>query len=358
MAEKLNLKNEYIFISYSSKNEKLAKKICDELEKKGNRCFFAPRDIMGGKGYAGEIIKAIDRCNTLLMIMTQVAVDSHQVLLEINAAVARNKKIIPLQFENVILNDDMKYYLGVSQRIDFRGKSFQEEITGIEQILETRDKHESGNAAEIKIKGTNMKALEDLIAQGISVDQIAMREIEIDYLCIPKERFTINEEMEGTLDDWRHGIECMEYETSACLVKNDIIIGYCDIFPVRKDAYEKLIGGECVIRDDMIDVYGFGGLFPAYIAMIGLIPEEEGHANYYLMFDWIFEHIAYWRKKNIALSSIAVSVYSEMLERFVEKIGFHCIGKNPVGGKIYEVDYEELICSSAVRYRYSHLELG
>ncbi|WP_034447827.1 toll/interleukin-1 receptor domain-containing protein [Butyrivibrio sp. AE2032] len=357
MADTINLKNEFIFISYSFKDKTIAKRVIAELEKKGNRCFFAPRDVTPGRGYAGEIIKAIEKCNTFVLIMTQSAVDSHQVLREINAAVSRNKTIIPLKFEDVVLNDDLQYYLGVSQWIDFRGKDYKEKIGGIESIIEDKNQSESEDVPEIKNKGTYVKPLEELLADGVSVDYIAMREIEIDYLCIPAEKFKMNEEMEGTLDDWRHAIECMEYETSACLVKDDVIIGYCDIYPVKKEAYKELVNGECIIRDDMIEVYGFGGVFPAYIAMIGISPEYEGYSNYYLMFDWLFEHIAYWKKKNIILSSIAISVYSDMLESFVVKLGFRQVGTNPVGGKIYEVKYDELMESSAVKYRYADLGL-
>ena len=358
MPNTISLNNEYIFISYSFKDKAIATGICNELESHGNHCFIAPRDVTPGRGYAGEIIKAIERCNTMVLIMTQSAVDSHQVLRELNAAVSRNKTIIPLKFEDVELNDDYKYYLGVSQWIDMRGKGYKDEISGIKSIIETNTKNVSDQVEIESKKGTYVKSLEDLLAEGVSVDYIAMRELEIDYLCIPAEKFKMNEEMEGTLDDWRHAIECTEYETSACLLKDGVIIGYCDIYPLKQDSYQSLVNGEMIIRDDMIDVYGFGGVFPAYIAMIGIPPEYEGHANYYLMFDWLFDHIAYWKKKNVILSSIAISVYSDMLESFVQKLGFKQVSLNPVGGKVYEVQFDDLQNSSAVQSRYSYLGLN
>ncbi len=357
MADTINLKNEYIFISYSSKDEKIAKNVTVELEKNGNRCFFAPRDVTPGRGYAGEIIKAIEKCSSFVLIMTQSAVDSHQVLREINAAVSRNKTIIPLKFEDVALNDDLKYYLGVSQWVDFRGKDFKGKIGGIESIIESKNQIDAQVISRVKNKGTCVKPLEQLLAEGVSVDYIAMREIEIDYLCIPRDRFKMTEEAEGSLEDWRHAIECMEYETSACLLKDDVIIGYCDIYPLKQEAYKSLVSGEGIIRDDMIEVYGFGGTYPAYIAMIGISPEFEGHSNYYLMFDWLFSHIAYWKQNKIQLSSIAISVYSDMLGDFVEKLGFHQVSTNPVGGKVYEVEYNELLKSPAVNCRYADLDL-
>lgn len=357
MTTGIDLRNEYIFISYCFEDHEIANKVCEELESNGSKCFIAPRDIAPGHGYAGEIIKAINQCNTLVLIMTQLAVDSHQVLREINAAVSRNKTIIPIKFEDVELTDDLKYYLGVSQWIDATDGVYQDELIGIEDIIENNSQSVSKDVPIVNQKGTCVKSLEELLNSGVSVDYIAMRELELDYLCIPSEKFKMNEDMEGSLDDWRHAIECMEYETSACLVKDGLIIGYCDIYPVKQDAYVKLVKGECIIRDEMIEVYGFGGEFPAYIAMIGITPEYEGYANYYLMFDWLFEHIAYWKKKNIILSSLAISVYSDMLESFVKKLGFQFVSYNPVGGKVYEVKYEDLMGSSAVKFRYAGLGL-
>ncbi len=357
MSEKLLIKNEDIFISYSSKDEKRAIDICNELEKNGNSCFFAKRDIQPGKAYAGEIIKAIEKCSTFVLILTQSSVNSHQVLREINAAVARNKLIVPLRFENVELTDDLKYYLGVSQWIDIQGDDYRDEISEVSKIIDDKSHAKSEDVSEIVYKGVTMENLESMISDGFSIDQIAMREIEIDYLCIPSEKFKMNETMEGTLEDWKYAVEHTEYETSACLIKNDTVIGYCDMYPVKQKAYEQLVNGECIIREDMIDVYGFGGTFPVYIAMIGIIPSEEGHANYFRVFDWIFEHIAYWRKKHIRISEIAISVYSDMLETFVEKLGFRYVGLNPVGGKIYKTDYNSLMNTTAVLYRYANLDL-
>ena len=44
-----------VFISHSSKDKKLADRICDELEERGISCRIAPRDITPGKEWAGEI---------------------------------------------------------------------------------------------------------------------------------------------------------------------------------------------------------------------------------------------------------------------------------------------------------------
>jgi hypothetical protein len=351
------LRGEYIFLSYSSKNEEQARDVLNSLEKNGNKCFFAPRDIKPGQGYAGEIIRAIERCSTVVLIMTQAAVDSVQVLREINAAVSRGKLVVPLKFEDVELSDDMKYYLGVSQWVEVEGEDYDDEVAEINNQISNIQIVENPIINE-ELSGVHMIEVEALLEKGYTPEQIAMRELEIDYLSIPSERYTITEEYEGTLEDWVYALKHSEYETTACLVKDGNIIGYTEIYPLKEDSYNELISGESIIRDNMIDIYCFGGEYPAYISLVGLIPDEESQANYLKLFDWLFEHISYWRSKHIYLTKIGISVYSDMVEAFVEKLGFTFAGLNPVKGKIYEVMYEDLINSDAVRYRYGKLDLG
>ena len=42
----------HIFISHSSEDSELAKKLCGMLEAEGHKCFIAPRDIRSGYEYA------------------------------------------------------------------------------------------------------------------------------------------------------------------------------------------------------------------------------------------------------------------------------------------------------------------
>ncbi len=357
MNNPINISGEYIFISYSTQNTAQAVEVLEALEKNNNHCFYAPRDIKPGTGYAGEIIRAIERCSTFILILTKAAVESVQVLREINAAVSRGKLIIPLKYEDVELTDDLKYYLGVAQWVEVVG-DFDDEVLEVNTKISESNANRSERIVDSELSGYKMIEVEKLLESGFSPEEIAMREIEVDYLCIPADKYEMSEEYEGTLEDWVYAITHTEYETTACLVKDGEIIGYTEIYPLKKDSYEELLSGKSIIRDSMIDIYGFGGDFPAYISIIALRPDEESQANYFRMVDWLFEHIAYWRKKHINLTRIGISVYSDMVEEFVKKMGFEFMGLNPVKGKIYEVEYSNLINTFAIRSRYEKLELG
>ena len=48
-----------IFLSYSNKDEAIARLALEKLEAAGQRCWFAPRDVPPGEFYAGQIIQAL-----------------------------------------------------------------------------------------------------------------------------------------------------------------------------------------------------------------------------------------------------------------------------------------------------------
>lgn len=109
------------FLSYSSKDTEIAEKILEIIESAGNKCFYAPRDIAGGDNYAGTIMRELEPCTRVILVLSQNSNDSQQVIREINVAVNQNKKIVPIKIGQLKMSDDMTYYLGVCQIIDITG---------------------------------------------------------------------------------------------------------------------------------------------------------------------------------------------------------------------------------------------
>ena len=73
-----------VFISYSTKDKAVADAVCARLEQDNCRCWYAPRDIMPGADWAGSIIEAIEQSKVMVLIFTDFANESRQVLREIN----------------------------------------------------------------------------------------------------------------------------------------------------------------------------------------------------------------------------------------------------------------------------------
>lgn len=104
-----------VFICHSSKDAALAFSICEMLEKEGVKCWIAPRNIVGGKLYAEEIMDAIDNSAVVLVVFSQYANMSNHVMSEVNSAFNANKVIIPFRIDDSNMSRALNYYLNPSQ---------------------------------------------------------------------------------------------------------------------------------------------------------------------------------------------------------------------------------------------------
>ena len=339
-----------LFISYSTTNADVANFVVDRIEARGYKCFIAPRDIALGHDYAQEIINAISNSTAVLLVFSEEANRSGYVLREINSAVSRNKTIIPLRIENFIPSQAMEFYLGVTQWLDAYPQILDVHLDNVIAIL-NGIQNQNAQSKQVTFLEPQLVCIDDALNAGFSQKDIITREIELDYICITKDKFNMNDEIEGTFDDWSSALEEYEKDTSVLMVANDEIIGYCDFYPVNDEAYVDLISGKSIIRDNMIELYEFGGDFNAYIAMIVIAPQYASQKTYMMFVDWVLAHICDWKERDINLKNIGISIYSDMLEKFVVKLGFVYKGTNPAKGKIYEISCEDLLNNPLAKKR-------
>jgi uncharacterized protein YjbI with pentapeptide repeats len=74
------------FISYSTKDQEFADRLHADLQNRGVRCWFAPRDIHGGKKVHEQIDRAIQLHDRLLLILSEASMESEWVKTEIEKA--------------------------------------------------------------------------------------------------------------------------------------------------------------------------------------------------------------------------------------------------------------------------------
>ena len=79
------------FISYSTKDQDFAERLHAEFQDKGVRCWFAPRDVQGGRKLHEQIDRAIRLHDRLLLILSEHSMNSEWVNTEI--AQARQKEV-------------------------------------------------------------------------------------------------------------------------------------------------------------------------------------------------------------------------------------------------------------------------
>lgn len=104
-----------IFISYSSKDHRIAFSMCKYLEENNLSCWIAPRNILPGMNYGEALLSAIERSKIFILIFSSSSNSSPQVIREIERAVSKGIKIIPFKIENIPLLKSIEYFISPTQ---------------------------------------------------------------------------------------------------------------------------------------------------------------------------------------------------------------------------------------------------
>ncbi|NNJ72260.1 MAG: toll/interleukin-1 receptor domain-containing protein, partial [Enterobacterales bacterium] len=107
-----------IFISYSSKDGDIANKICEGLEAKQHHCWIAPRDINPGESYPSAIMRGLNECKVMLIIVSDNSILSRHVLNEVEQAFKSETAIIPVRIADIVPSGDLDYFLSLTQWFD------------------------------------------------------------------------------------------------------------------------------------------------------------------------------------------------------------------------------------------------
>jgi hypothetical protein len=91
----------FLFVSHVAENRAAAMEIVDELERRGTRCWIAPRDVRPGEPFDNEIADAIDACRGMVLIFSDLCNDSEYIRREVTVAGESHKPVIPFRIEDV-----------------------------------------------------------------------------------------------------------------------------------------------------------------------------------------------------------------------------------------------------------------
>jgi uncharacterized protein YjbI with pentapeptide repeats len=97
------------FISYSSADERFARRLFEDLQRKGIRCWFAPKDIKIGEKFRNSIDSGIRRREKLLLILSMNSLRSAWVEKEVEAAFDQEKEreepmLFPIRLDDAALS--------------------------------------------------------------------------------------------------------------------------------------------------------------------------------------------------------------------------------------------------------------
>lgn len=107
-----------IFISFASKDVKVALTLCSAIESRGFTCWVSARDIQPGDNFQVSIVQALRNAKVLLLVFTANSNTSEEMTKELALASQRKMIVIPLRAEDVAPSDAFAYEFATRQWID------------------------------------------------------------------------------------------------------------------------------------------------------------------------------------------------------------------------------------------------
>jgi tetratricopeptide (TPR) repeat protein len=106
------------FISHAKADAKKAQAIAEGLEKRGVKCWIAPRDVKAGRAYGDEIIRGIGSAQSFVLVLSKASNDSAFVAREVERAVSKKKPIFAVRIADVQPAPALELFISGTQWID------------------------------------------------------------------------------------------------------------------------------------------------------------------------------------------------------------------------------------------------
>jgi hypothetical protein len=137
-----------IFITYSSKDEKVARTICTALENRGLGCWISSRNVKPGQNFQEQIVKAIRAAKIMVLVFTANANNSNEIKKELALASQNNLVVIPVRIQDVPPNEAFAYEFATRQWIDLFGDWESSIARLVELIAAAIHDHHAGDPAK------------------------------------------------------------------------------------------------------------------------------------------------------------------------------------------------------------------
>ena len=117
-----------VFISYSSKDKRVADAVCAALEARGISCWIAPRDVPPGADWDEANVRAIASSRAMVLVFSARANESQQVRRKVNLAIERKVHVIAFRVEDVRPDGPLENSLGAAHWLDALTPPLEEHV--------------------------------------------------------------------------------------------------------------------------------------------------------------------------------------------------------------------------------------
>ena len=113
-----------IFISYSRKDSAHALALAEKLRLEGMEVWIDQHGLEAAAQWSKEIVEAVERCSAFVLLLSNESLLSKNVVRELSIASESDRRILPIEIEDITLPSAFKYQLAGIQRAqlsDFEG---------------------------------------------------------------------------------------------------------------------------------------------------------------------------------------------------------------------------------------------
>ncbi len=166
-----------VFLSHSSSEDKQTGVLCAKLEAAGIKCWRAPRDILPGQVWSEAIVKAIESSSALVVVFTNAANKSAQVLREVEIAAGNGLPLIPMRLEKIRPSNAMRYFLCVPHWLDAYEPPLEAHCDTLIEVIRGILLTPSGKAAGRTVSAQTYREPRDLNPGDLLFDRYVLDEI-------------------------------------------------------------------------------------------------------------------------------------------------------------------------------------
>ena len=128
--------NQHVFISHASVDKSVVDAIVARIESRGIKCWYAPRDIVGGASYGSAIVEAIKSAGVMVVVVSEASCQSSHVLSEVERAVHNGVHIIPFRIEALEQSGELEFFLSSRHWLDAVTPPLEKHISALCDSLE------------------------------------------------------------------------------------------------------------------------------------------------------------------------------------------------------------------------------
>ena len=159
-----------VFISYSSRNSKIANELVAMLEMNKIKCWIAPRDIIPGEVYPEAIMRGLNMSAVTLFIASERSMSSRWCKNEVEVSFKLNHSVVPIRIDSSSIPQDIVLQLATVQWVDV----FPDPVEHFDEIIAALWRHigKCPPVAERKVNGRKQdvtKSNINVVAQWMKV---------------------------------------------------------------------------------------------------------------------------------------------------------------------------------------------